>query len=248
VVAAGLDGAMHLTTRQTATDRRTLLGVIRQRLKDGAPCRLIATSLVEAGVDLDFPRVWRAEAGLDQIAQAGGRCNREGRRSVEQSIVAVFHPTEAKPPREIAGFIGDMERMKTKYGTDPLSPEAMHEYFGEVYWRKGEHGLDRIHAKSLDGTGTTRKVMEAFLMGSGATNFAYRSVGEGFRLIERERTRAGDRCERRRPHEDAQRFAGPPADARSGRTAASVLFGSGATKSAAKADREWACPVRRGFW
>jgi CRISPR-associated endonuclease/helicase Cas3 len=184
VKAAGLDGAIHLTTRQTAADRRKILAEVRQRLKDGVSCRLIATSLVEAGVDLDFPRVWRAEAGLDQIAQAGGRCNREGRRPIEDSIVTVFHPAEAKPPREIKGFIGDMERMKANHGNDPLSPEAMRDYFEEVYWRKGDTGLDRIRWKDLDGTNTVRKVMDAFSFGSGATDFAYRGVGEGFRLID----------------------------------------------------------------
>jgi CRISPR-associated endonuclease/helicase Cas3 len=174
VKAAGLDGAIHLTTRQTAADRRAILAEVKDRLKPGyaRPCRLIATSLVEAGVDLDFPRVWRAEAGLDQIAQAGGRCNREGRRPVDDSIVTVFRPAEAKPPREIKGFIADMERMKNNHGDDPLSPEAMRDYFGEVYWRKGDQGLDRI------------RVMDAFSVGSGMTDFAYRTVGEGFRLIE----------------------------------------------------------------
>jgi CRISPR-associated endonuclease/helicase Cas3 len=186
VKAAGLDGAIHLTTRQTAADRRVILAEVKERLKPGnaRPCRLIATSLVEAGVDLDFPRVWRAEAGLDQIAQAGGRCNREGSRPVDYSIVTVFRPAEAKPPREIAGFIADMERMKSNHGNDPLSPEAMRDYFGEVYWRKGDQGLDRIRAKDLDGANTTIKVMDAFSVGSGMTNFAYRTVGEGFRLIE----------------------------------------------------------------
>ena len=76
----GIDGLFHLTTRQYANHRREILGKIRQQLKNGQPCRVIATSLVEAGVDLDFPRVWRAQAGLDQIAQAAGRCNREGTR------------------------------------------------------------------------------------------------------------------------------------------------------------------------
>lgn len=68
---AGLEGLVHLTTRQYAADRRTILAEVRQRLRGEEPCRLIATSLVEAGVDLDFPRAWRAEAGLDQIARRG---------------------------------------------------------------------------------------------------------------------------------------------------------------------------------
>lgn len=186
VKAASLDGAIHLTTRQTAADRRVILAEVKARLdpRNARPCRLIATSLVEAGVDLDFPRVWRAEAGLDQIAQAGGRCNREGRNPVDDSIVTVFRPAAAKPPREIAGFIGDMARMKSHHGDDPLSPAAMRDYFEEVYWRKGDQGLDRIRAKDLDGANATIKVMEAFSVGSGTTNFAYRTVGEGFRLIE----------------------------------------------------------------
>jgi CRISPR-associated endonuclease/helicase Cas3 len=84
--AAGLEGVVHLTTRQHAAHRRAILARVRTRLKDNAPWRVIATSHVEAGVDLDFPRVWRAEAGLDQFAQAAGRCNREGTRPIEDII------------------------------------------------------------------------------------------------------------------------------------------------------------------
>jgi len=62
---------VHLTTRQYAEHRRAILAGVREALTDKRPCRLIATSLVEAGVDLDFPRVWRAEAGLDQIVHEG---------------------------------------------------------------------------------------------------------------------------------------------------------------------------------
>ena len=74
--AADLDGLVHMTTRQCAAHRREILKDVRTRLKPeqeggGQPCRLIATSLIEAGVDVDFPVAWRAEAGLDQIACGG---------------------------------------------------------------------------------------------------------------------------------------------------------------------------------
>ena len=168
--AAGLDGVVHLTTRQYAAHRRGILASVRTRLKDGARCRLIATSLVEAGVDLDFPRVWRAEAGLDQIAQAAGRCNREGKRPIEDSIVGVFRSPEHKPPREIAALAGDMARMMGKHG-DLLSPDAMRDYFGEVYWRKGA-ALDR------------EKILEAYKISGGMPSFDYRKVAENFHMIE----------------------------------------------------------------
>lgn len=175
---AGLDGAIHLSTRLYAAHRRRILSEVRARLKSGAPCRLIATSLVEAGVDLDFPRVWRAEAGLDQIAQAAGRCNREGSRAIEDSVVGVFRAADHKPPREIELLSGDMGRMAYKHA-DLLSPDAMRDYFGEVYWRKGDT-LDR------------EKVLKAFAISSADLSFDYRKVAEGdlangrkpFRLIE----------------------------------------------------------------
>src|SRR4029077_2238536 len=83
-------GAYHLTTLMCAKHRSEVLAVIKQRLRDNLPCRLVSTSLIEAGVDIDLPTVLAAEAGLDSIAQAAGRCNREGRRPRQTSEVLVF--------------------------------------------------------------------------------------------------------------------------------------------------------------
>lgn len=179
-----LDGLIHLTTRQTAADRREILKDIRARLKDHAPCRVIATSLIEAGVDIDFPRTWRAEAGLDQLTQAAGRTNREGKRSVEESIVTIFKPAEATAPREIQGHVGDTYRILEAHQADLFSPQAIRAYFDEVYWRKGRDGLDRIHVRDADGRSTPVQSLEQFRMSAGQTDFAYRTVGEAFRLIE----------------------------------------------------------------
>jgi CRISPR-associated endonuclease/helicase Cas3 len=173
--AAELDGLVHLTTRMYAAHRREILDGVRSRLKGDAPCRVIATSLIEAGVDVDFPRVWRAEAGLDQIVQAAGRCNREGRRPVADSIVTVFEPVGYAPPRDIKGLIGDMTRANAA-GADLLSLAAMQRYFEEVYWRFGA---------DLD----DKKILEKFAMSGRPprdlrTEFEFRDVARDFRMIE----------------------------------------------------------------
>lgn len=168
--AAGLEGLVHLTTRQYAAHRQRILASVKETLKNEAPCLLIATSLVEAGVDLDFPRVWRAEAGLDQIAQAAGRCNREGARDRERSIVSVFRARDYAPPREIARYAEAFGRMAGEF-EDWLSPEAIEAYFQNVYWAKGPE-LDR------------HRILERFRFDVTGTDFAYRTVSEKFRMIE----------------------------------------------------------------
>lgn len=180
--AVGLEGLIHLSTRQTAADRQAILTDVRARLKAGQPCRAIATSLVEAGVDISFPRAWRAMAGLDSIIQAAGRCNREMQWPKEESQVIVFVPEAAKPPDEIAGFVRAMETVAGNHA-DLFSKPAIEDYFRNVYWQKGD-GLDSIPWKNPDGQSIRKAVLKQFEVTSKRTDFAYRTVGENFRLIE----------------------------------------------------------------
>lgn len=152
-------GARHLTTLMCAKHRSQVLKEVRRLLKEGKPCRLIATSLIEAGVDVDFPTVLRAEAGLDSIAQAAGRCNREGRRSPDSSEVLVFVPENPDwtPPSELKQFAQAAREVLRQHSDDPLGLDAIERYFRLLYWQKGSRELDahdllgQIEEGRLDG-------------------------------------------------------------------------------------------------
>ncbi len=138
-------GAYHLTTSMYAVHRRRVLVEIRQALKTGQPCRVVSTSLIEAGVDVDFPRVLRAEAGLDSIAQAAGRCNREGKRAVGDSEMLIFATAneEWEPPPELKKFAQAAAEVLRHHGDDPLSLAAIEAYFRLLYWQQGPKELDK---------------------------------------------------------------------------------------------------------
>jgi CRISPR-associated endonuclease/helicase Cas3 len=170
-----LPGATHLTTLMCPRHRRAVLQVVRDRLASSRPVRLVATSLIEAGVDVDFPEVWRAAAGLDSIAQAAGRCNREGR--LESGRTVVFVPAEAKPPRALEAYWQATRPVLRKH-LDLLGLDAVEAYFRELYWQKGSDALD---AANVDGR---RGVLVAIRERAGDFGFPFRSIAEAFRLID----------------------------------------------------------------
>lgn len=150
---ADLPGARHLTTLMCAKHRSQVLAEVRARLKAGEPCRLVSTSLIEAGVDISLPIVYRAEAGLDSVAQAAGRCNRNGERAADQSEVRVFataHGDWAPPPelRQFAQAAQEVMR-QPQFRDDPLSPSAIEAYFRLLYWKKGDKELDAANLLGL---------------------------------------------------------------------------------------------------
>lgn len=169
---AHLPGARHLTTLMCAAHRRQVLTEIREYLKNERPVRLVATSLIEAGVDVDFAEVWRAETGLDSVAQAAGRCNREGRR--ESGRMVVFTPAERKLPKNLIAF-RDAARLPLQM-PDPLGLEAVRRYFQELYFNRGYEALDALEIDQVPG------ILPA--LSRAGLNIPFASIAEAFRLID----------------------------------------------------------------
>ncbi len=168
--ARGVEGLLHLTTRQYPAHRRRLLETIRQRLMEDRPCRLIATSLIEAGVDLDFPRGWRAEAGLDSCVQAAGRVNRNGRRALEDSTLTVFSPVGYSAPAEVQRLADAMKATGSRHD-DLLSTGAIRDWFEHVYWQAG--------AKVLG-----QPMVDSLVLSATGTDFPFRTIAETYRMID----------------------------------------------------------------
>ncbi len=181
------EGCFHLSTLMIPTQRQAILEEIRQRLKDGEPCRVVSTSLIEAGVDVDFPTVYRELAGLDSILQAAGRCNREGKRAADESIVTVFERTEL-PPLLFRTAVG-ATRHALDGGRDPAAQETMQRYFRELRTLSGEtldkYGVVKAFETGISGCSLPlRTVAEHFHFIDENTYTGYVPVGEGAALVE----------------------------------------------------------------
>lgn len=138
------EGTFHLSTLMHPEHRRAVLKEVRQRLKEGKPCRVISTSLIEAGVDVDFPAVYREEAGLDSIIQSMGRCNREGKRLAAESRAYVFRLEGDDAPSIPASMGQAVSVARDVFGRfeDASSLEAIEAYFQNMYYVRGQ-GLDQ---------------------------------------------------------------------------------------------------------
>ncbi len=158
--------AVHLSAAMCPAHRTEVLRGVRQRLLQGQACRVVATQLVEAGVDIDFPVVYRAMAGVDSLAQAAGRCNREGK--LERGQVYLFTPQDSPPlfVRQAA----QAARTALRRNPDPPALDTVEAYFRELYWQKGDK-LDSANLLPLMRDGAQR------------LNFPFPEVAHLFRLI-----------------------------------------------------------------
>lgn len=165
---------LHLSAFMCGAHRKAVIDHIKTRLKakrdgqDHQPLRVVSTQLVEAGVDLDFPVVYRALAGLDSIAQAAGRCNREGRLTGKGRVV-VFVPPERPPMGHLRK--GADACVSTLHGheTDPLDRQLFATYFRQFY-----------HSVNLDGKG----VCPLLTVEPKTLGVQFRAAAEAFRLID----------------------------------------------------------------
>lgn len=169
----------HLSALMCPEHRKMVLDEIKQRLDDGLPIRLVSTQLIEAGVDIDFPVVFRALAGLDSIAQAAGRCDREGLLTAAAGRPAgnlfIFHPETPAPPGFIRSTADSTAEILAPNPSDPLSLECIEEYFRTHYWK---------HSSETD----KKHILECWPKSMTSLNdlllFQFKTCGEDFRLID----------------------------------------------------------------
>ena len=173
------EGLFHLSALMCPQHRSDVIARIKAALTErrkalargdaAVPVRVVSTQLVEAGVDLDFPVVFRAMAGLDSIAQAAGRCNREGRLA-EGGEVHVFVPPSEPPPGLLRQARDTCKTLWQHHeAADPLGLPLFERFFRQLY---ADAGLDR------------KGICEMLRVDRGAVRF--RDAAEAFRLIDNE--------------------------------------------------------------
>jgi len=163
-------GRFHLSTLMCPAHRKLVLNDIRGRLRDGLPCRVVSTQVMEAGIDVDFPAGYRALAGMDSILQAAGRVNREGRlRSAE---LFVFEP-DSEFVKRTPTYIrqtGDVARAVLRdHASEPDGQEAIKAYFQTLIYLAAPSAFD------------ARGILPHLTSPLG---FEFKTVGEKFKLIE----------------------------------------------------------------
>lgn len=162
-------GTLHLSALMCGEHRSQLIQKIKARLKEGIPTRVISTQLVEAGVDVDFPVVYRALAGLDSIAQAAGRCNREGK--LERGEVNVFVPPKPAPPGLLRKGEDACRSVLHAHTGTPLERALFGRYFEKLY-----------HACDLD----EQDIGELLKVDGQTLAVNFRTAAEKFKLIQDE--------------------------------------------------------------
>jgi CRISPR-associated endonuclease/helicase Cas3 len=141
----GHTDVLHLSTLLCGEHRRTVINRVKERLSNKDPVKLVSTQVIEAGVDLDFPVVWRSFGPLDSIIQAAGRCNREGK--LGHGRVVVFQPEGGGMPAGAYRTGADLTNAQLGKGEPkPDDPDWLYSYFRDLY---GTLDTDREQIQDL---------------------------------------------------------------------------------------------------
>ena len=162
-----LDGeAMYLSTNLCPAHRREIIREIKTRLRDGKSCRVVSTSIISVGVDIDFPVVYLQYTGLDSLIQGAGRCNREGRQSLQKSRAHIFWTKESKKSPFMRKEKQVTDMVRKKYSAEEMTePSAIRTYF-ENWYQSNEGNLDYREIEKL------------------AQSLSFAEIGKRFHLIQ----------------------------------------------------------------
>jgi len=189
-------GTFHLSGYMCGEHRSSVIAQIKKKLRNKEPLKVISTQLVEAGVDLDFPVVFRALTGLDSLVQAAGRCNREG--LLPRGVLKIFVSWK-KTPR---GHLSHMEfSCREVLHTEPNSlfaPECLDQYFRHLYWMKGteldKHSIaDDLKPDSQLAIKFREAARKFKIIDEACQKSIFVSYGEGQQLIQLLKQRGPDR-------------------------------------------------------
>ena len=161
----------HLSARMCPAHRRKKIVEIKARLQEGKDCRVISTQLIEAGVDINFPVVYRTMTGIDSLAQAAGRCNREGKLPCGE--VFIFKSTESYgKATSWQSLVAEVGEMTLAESNDPLALATVSDYFGRLYHFKGDDGLDE------------KKILPQLEEQVGDLAFPFETIADDFQIID----------------------------------------------------------------
>lgn len=182
------EDTLHLSRNMCTAHIMDVISEIKTRLDAGNPARVISTQLVEAGVDIDFPVVYRAFTGLDSVLQSAGRCNREGKLK-QPGKVKVFHSEKRIPPGMQSKKADTLKDLLSDECFAPFDPDSIASYFSAYYGRLTEFDKANIkyllYDNSRDMNFEFKAAGEAFnLIDNNGTSFLIR-YGEGEKLIDR---------------------------------------------------------------
>lgn len=164
------EGTIHLSALMCAEERSEIISEIKQKLKEGLPIRVISTQLVECGVDIDFPVVFKALSGFDSIAQAAGRCNREGKIKDVGNVFIFESPSKTpvgllKKSAEATRDIFELHNFNIE-----LNPQIYTEYFKSYFSRVNNFDIPKFHPTMIDNTREGK--------------FQFRTLSDNYKLID----------------------------------------------------------------